>query len=161
MSPAKAGGQIECSQCDRAVDVPKLGELRQLPPSVSAPVLPKGDSGKRGMPVIFAALAMLAAGMLLAAGYSAIRYAIIEVPIDTVGHIAQFRDAYQDASSAQLVREWEDITERDIDLPTPYRYRTIQLTKAAWGRNALILALAGLASFAAAVAVGRRGRTDA
>ncbi|MEM6363507.1 MAG: hypothetical protein AAF745_03700, partial [Planctomycetota bacterium] len=106
----------------------------------------------------FILLAVIAAGLLAAAAYSAIRYALITVPIDTEGHIAQYEEIYPTLSSAELIREWEAITKTDLDLPAPYRYHTMNSDKKAWGRNAAGLGLAGLVSLMIAVVTNRRGR---
>jgi len=133
------------------VPVPKLGELRQLPQvdeslggATQAGEPTSGLSGGRSL--IFAALSLIGVMGLLGAGFCAINWATIEVPTTTEDHISGLKAAYQEVTSAQLIREWEDITEYGVDLPVPYQYRTIELRKQAWGHKALgFLAAAGLA----------------
>lgn len=144
------------------IAVPTLGKLRDLPPAdVSSSVADRGAGRSRdggNLPtVLFTALGLLAAGLFLAAAFCAVNWATISVPVTTESHIEQFRGAYQEVSSAQMIREWEDINKYGIDLPVPYQYRTMELDKQSWGRSALIFVGLGAAAVMGAGLMTGRG----
>ena len=136
VTPAKAGGEIACAQCGTSVAVPKLGELKQLPPMATTgeKTQPKDDvhglSGGRSM--AFAAVAALSLLCFLGAAFCGVNWATIEVPITTETHLADLKRSYDLSSSAKLIREYEDITQYGVDIPQPYPYRNIELRKQAW-----------------------------
>lgn len=162
VSAAKAGGEILCSGCQRPIAVPKLGDLRNLPPVTSAiassdeTAATKGLSGGRSM--AFAGLGLVCLIGLLGAAFCGVNWANTEAPMSTGKHLELLQEMYTEASSSQLIREFEEITEYGVDVPAPLMYRTMELQKLAWGQKALgFLAFAALA-FVAALFVGRRQR---
>lgn len=161
VGPSKAGGQVACSQCGHDIAVPKLGQLRQLPVSAGthdeSPAAAVVTSGSGS--VAFVPLAILAAGLLLAAGFCGVRWALTDAPITTQQHVDDVKQVYREVSAAQLVREWEDMEKSGIDLPLRFQYRTAELMKAKWGRNALIFGGAGLACIALAAVTGTKRRS--
>lgn len=86
---------------------------------------------------------------------------MIDVPLNTQSHIAQFAEAYQTVEPAALIREFEEMEERGLELPLPYRYRTLELTKQAWGRNAVVAGILAGITLAAAIAFVVSGRKTA
>jgi len=166
VSPSQAGGQVDCQSCGGLVVVPKLGELRQLPRSGEqasdgpSPGVATVDS-PAGPRVGFAIAAVLATISLLIAGFSAVRWAMIDVPLSTPAHIAQFAEAYQTVEPAALIREFEQMEERGLELPLPYKYKTLELTKQAWGRNAVVAGILAGITFTAAVTFLNFGRKTA
>lgn len=171
VSAAKAGDQVPCPQCDRSVNVPKLGELRQLPEAVAvgagsaggtsgAPVAGQaGLSGGRSM--AFALLAFVSLVCMLGAVFCGINWATLDAPTTSQSHVAQAKEMYAQASSARLIREFEDITQYGVDIPTPYAYRVEELKKQAWLRNTLLFASGGLVAFSLAMVIGRRSKLAA
>lgn len=159
VTPAKAGGEVPCPQCDRTIAVPKLGELKTLPQvqdagSGSADVAPRGLSGGRSM--AFAALGATSLLCFLGAAFCGINWATIEVPATSQSHLEGLKETYSQLSAARLIREYEDITELGVAVPHPYPYRTIELRKQAWGNKAMTFAVAGLLAAVLSVFVGRR-----
>ena len=76
----------------------------------------------------------------------------------TEDHIAEFVDAYQKAEPAALIRDFEDMEKRGLELPIPYNYKVLQVTKQTWGRNALIAGCLGLVALLVAAVLSRTGR---
>ncbi|QDT07658.1 hypothetical protein K227x_60860 [Rubripirellula lacrimiformis] len=156
---SQAGERITCSGCQRPIDVPTLGKLRQLPeadqPGADAGP-PAGETGNGS--VGFAILGLIATGALLMAGFCGIRWALIEVPLTTEVHIEEFGKAYQGLDPAQLIREYEQMEEYGIDLGPRYKYKQIEDDKTRWGRSGLAAASVGLLAVLGAVAIGVSGR---
>ncbi|WDQ17522.1 hypothetical protein [Rhodopirellula sp. P2] len=165
VSPARAGDRIACPHCGQEIAVPKLGELRQLPTAEGDETAEKSNAraaeGRANRPtVLFTALGLLAAGLFLAAAFCAVNWATIRIPMTTEAHIEEFHQAYQEVSSAQMIREWEEINRNGVDLPAMYQYRVMELDKWAWLRNAGLFSGAGLLAVIGAVFVGRSGRAS-
>jgi hypothetical protein len=165
VSPARAGDQIPCPHCGQNIAVPKLGELRQLPTAENDTATEKADArsaeGRANRPtVLFTALGLLAAGLFLAAAFCAVNWATITIPMTTEAHIDEFRQAYQEVSSAQMIREWEEINRSGVDLPAMYQYRVMELDKLSWLQNAGLFFGAGLLAVLGAVFVGRSGQAS-
>ena len=159
VTPAKAGGEVPCTQCDRNITVPKLGELKTLPqvPAAGASpadVAPRGLSGGRSM--AFAVLGAISLLCFLGAAFCGVNWATIEVPATSQTHLDGLKESYQQLSAARLIREYEDITELGVDVPQPYPYRTIELRKQAWGNKAIAFAGGGLLAAVLSVFIGRR-----
>ena len=76
---------------------------------------------------------LLATASLLVAGFCTIRWALVDASMNTAGHIAEYERAYETASPAALIREFEEMEERGIELPVPYNYKRMELTKQAGG----------------------------
>lgn len=162
VSAAKAGGEIECSACQKPITVPKLGELRNLPlagPSheETAASTAIGLSGGRSM--AFAALGLVCLLSALGALFCGINWFTVDVPLTTEGHLAMFEEHYEHASSAQMIREFEDITHYGVDIPAPLEYRVIELRREAWGQKTMGFAAVAILAFLLALFIGRRGRS--
>lgn len=152
VSPSKAGQEVECPECHATVQVPKLGQLRELPRTESE--IPKAASGKglsTAGSIGFVVCGLLATACLLVAGLCGIRWYLIQPKSTTDDHIAMFQDAYEDAKAAQLIREYEDMEKIDIEIGGPYRYHVEQKQKDEWGFNALVAAGVGLLAVLGAV----------
>lgn len=162
ITAAKAGGEIACNTCHESIVVPKLGELRQLPStgetseSKVAANAAIGLSGGRSL--AFMTLSLLSLLSLLGAGFCGVNWATTEVPFTTQKHLESLRDQYATASSAQLIREYEDITEFGVDIPNPLQYRTLELKREAWKHKTISFAILAAIVFVLALIVGRRRR---
>ena len=150
VSPSQAGDQTTCPACQQIVQIPKLGELRQLPLSeadddakIASNARPETSSGKRAL---FVLLGLIATASLLIAGFAAIRWALIDVPMSTEQHIAIYRQEYKKLKPAELIREYEQMEKYGLEMPMPYKYKTIELEKQDWGRNAAVAGTVGALS---------------
>tara|TARA_R110002049_G_scaffold4601_3_gene31775 strand:+ start:36903 stop:37445 length:543 start_codon:yes stop_codon:yes gene_type:complete len=161
VSPSQAGDSVTCVQCGETVAVPKLGELRKLP---SADTSTHGSSiasehdAAGGSRIGFIVAAFLATACLLIASFCAVRWSLVEVPVTTEQHIAEYAEAYKTAAPAALIGEFEEMEERGLEMPAMYNYKTLELTKRTWGRNALVAGGLGLAALVAAVLLSMSGR---
>jgi len=160
VTAAQAGGQIPCPNCGAALDIPKLGQLRQLPQTEPAPEDTSRLTGgsPRGRGISFAFFAFVAAGSLLISGYCGIRWILTDVPMTTDEHIARLRVGYQAVEPAQLITEYEEMEKYGLDLPQPFAYQTIADARRSWGRNCLIAGGIGLAGLLAAFLIGTAAR---
>lgn len=136
VSPAKAGGQVECPSCNGSVPVPKLGVLRGLPVAQSGADQPPARSSGGGQ-FVFAAMAAIALLCFIAAGYCGIRWAMIEVPMTTEQNIADVEQKYAELPAANLVREWEDMEKYGMDLVGSFGYHVLQKQKDGWRNGAV------------------------
>lgn len=165
VSPSQAGDRVLCGNCGEYIAIPKLGELRKLPRAEEAPSL--GENGRRpvdtlaGSRIGFVAAALVAVAGLLVAGFCTLRWALIEVPITSESHIAEYAEAYESASPAALILDFEEMEERGIDMPVLYNYKRIEVTKQTWGRNAMISGVSALAFLILAMLLSKsRGKTS-
>lgn len=160
VTPAKAGAEIACTQCDHPIAVPKLGELKQLPLAEGHTAKLRDESEPHGLvggrSMAFAALGVVALLCFLGATFCAVNWMTIKVPMTTETHLTDLKKLYSVASSARLIREYEDITRYGVDIPQPYPYRLIELKKQAWGNKSVAFAGAGMLAAVASVVVGRR-----
>lgn len=162
VSPAQAGDQLTCPSCAGAVQVPKLGELRQLPLESAVPEpSPPPEAGSLGGRAAWVSLGIVATVSLLIAGFCGIRWALIDVPLNTEQHIAELRQQYETLPAAQLIREWEQMERYGIDLASPYSYQKVAAEKRAWGVNAAVAGVIGLLCMLIAAAIARAGRRHA
>lgn len=143
VSPSQAGDSVPCPTCQTQVAVPKLGELRKLPPAEvasaeAAGVGQRGAEGSRLVKVGFGFAGLLATASLLVAAFCGIRWALIEVPSTTEQHVSEARQYLSERTAAELVREFEDMEARNIDLGLPFRYKEIANRRANWGKAAAI-----------------------
>ena len=163
--PSQAGDEISCGQCGELVAIPKLGELRKLPRADEDAAAEKtqGSSAESmaGSRIGFIAAALAATASLIVAGFCTLRWAIIDVPTTTEGHIAEYEEAYQTAEAAMLIKDFEEMEERGLELPSPYRYKQIEVTKQTWGRNAIIASVVAAITLLAAVLLSMGGRSRA
>ncbi|MGB7345919.1 MAG: hypothetical protein WBD20_17005 [Pirellulaceae bacterium] len=156
---------MSCPNCQALAPVPKLGDLKGLPQADSAAtndLKSRGASDTSGRQVSAVILGLLAMIGLLIAGYAAIRWVLIDAPINTEIHIAEIEEVYKDLEAARLIREFENMEERGLELPAMFDYQTRLLEKRSWGMTALIAG--SLATIAAAVAfmlasTGRRTKS--
>jgi hypothetical protein len=145
------------------VTIPKLGELRTLPPAdesvaedrSSEVAAPEGSLGRK---ITFAIAGVAATASLLVASYCGIRWALTEVPATTEQHIATVREELSRRTAAELVREYEDMENRSIDLGGPFPYKRDAMEKASWGRNASIAATLGSVALVVAIGCALSGR---
>ena len=163
VSPSQAGETVNCPACHAEVPIPKLGEIRQLPRAEESAARDRkvggaasggslGSEGSLGRKITFGIAGIAATVSLLVASYCGIRWALVEVPSTTEDHIATVREELSKRTAAELIREYEDMDNRIIDLEAPFPYKRKAIEKAGWGRNASIAAALG--SIALLVAVG-------
>ncbi len=154
---------MACPSCGHTIAVPKLGELRQLPPATTQDDVPLGSSEDSSLPhrAAFVLFGLVATASLMIAGFCGIRWALITVPLTTDQHIAQYRDAYQAAAPAELIREWESMEKYGVDLAAPYQYQTMANEKRTWGINTIVAGSVAAVSVVLAGAFGRSRRRSA
>ncbi len=140
---SQAGSETTCGSCQQVLLIPKLGELRRLA-SESANKLP--ESGSRtsvqasagsAKRLFFAVLLGIAGIATLVGLFCLFRYLAIEVPATTADHIAEVTAIYNNVPAGQLVREWQQMEKFDLDATGPYKYKRLQVEKAAWGAKGL------------------------
>lgn len=141
VTPAKAGEQLECPDCSVLVDVPNLGALRKLPRSESS--AEGADSSTKvssnpGATIAFAALSAIALAALLMAGYTGIRWAMIDASENTEIFLEQMDEEYKRIDAAVLIREFEDMEKFSLDLISPYKFHEVVLEKRRWGWNTVL-----------------------
>lgn len=157
VSAAKAGDTVACPQCKHTVEVPKLGELRKLESIDSKAALAVADRGLTGgRSFLFAALALVGLICLLGAAFCAVNWVTTEAPLTTQQHLDDLEVQYAKVNSAQLIREFEDITKYGVDVPTPYAYQTKVLAKQAWRNKTIAFGACGLLAAFIATIIGRR-----
>lgn len=163
VTAAQAGGQTGCPHCGAALEIPNLGQLRQLaasePPGAALP----GHAASRqgGRQVGFALFAFVAAGAFLVSGYCGIRWIFTDVPMTTEEHIARLRVGYQSIEPARLINEYQEMEKYGLDLPQPFAYQAIAEARRAWGRNGLIAGAIGLVGLVGAFLFGTAARQAA
>ncbi|TWU40789.1 hypothetical protein [Novipirellula artificiosorum] len=163
VSPSRAGEQRTCPSCHQSVQIPKLGELRQLPEvntdaadvGIATHYDETGLAPRMGMVV----LGLIATAALLTAGYCGIRWALVDVPYSTETHLAEVHEKYPKLKAAELIREYEQMEDLGLDLPNPYPYKLQELEKRGWGRNAAIAAAISFFSTLGAFFLGTSGRS--
>lgn len=161
VSPAQAGDAVSCPTCKATVPIPKLGDLRRLEVVESEPdplVRGQENDHSSSFVALFAAIGLIAAASLLASGFCGIRWALTKVPATTDEHVLIIRDELSKRTAAELIREYEDMERRGLDLGLPFKYKEIAMTKASWGQNAIISGSVGLVSLLVAVGMGRSKR---
>lgn len=158
VSAAKAGDTVACPKCAQTIQVPKLGELRKLESNQSAATDSDIADGRLtgGRSFLFAALALVGLLCLLGAAFCAVNWFTTEAPLTTQRHIDELETQYAQINSAQLIREFEDITKFGVDVPTPYAYRTMVLAKQAWRNKTIAFGAFGLLAAFTAILIGRR-----
>lgn len=159
ITPAQAGDETTCSSCGQLVQVPKLGELRQLPLAEKTAPPPDDTANTQsvGLNTAFVILSSIATVSLLAAAFCGIRWSLIEVTNNTTQHVGELRQAYLDAKPAELIREWEAMEKSGTDIVFPYTYQKMADEKRRWGNNAAIAGTIGGLSVLAAWGVGLAG----
>ena len=163
VTPSQAGDLVQCSACDQSVAIPRLGELKQLPRDESQPaeldrVPPYTEAGftQRFGTV---ALGLICTASLLIAGYCGIRWALIDAPLTTEIHLQEVREVYPTRNPAELLREYEQMEEADLELPVPYGYKRTQNLKQGWGQNATIAGGVAILTLIGAIIFASSGRS--
>ena len=141
VSPAQAGDEIRCPECQQSVPIPKLGQLKLLPQAEENTAAHVEKSTKE-VPVAgrlgFLFLGVVAVFALIIAGYSGLRWSMIDVPLTTEDHVSKYRTEYEKLNPAQLIREYEQMEEYGVDMPIPYNYKKIEIEKRTWGQSASV-----------------------
>ena len=143
---SQAGSTVTCPGCKQELQIPKLGELRQLAAQAESPdrsmsanpsrgAVSEPNSGRRMM---FAALLAIMGTAAMAGLFCLVRYLVIEVSVTTQTHLEEIEHVYKQVPAAQLVREWQQMEKYGLDVATPYAYKKMEIEKASWGRNTLI-----------------------
>lgn len=159
VSPSQAGDQVNCPECQSAVPVPKLGELRKLPQDDTLSVDTPSQSEGRGF--LFLILGLIGCVSLVIAGFCGIRWALIDVPATTEIHLVEVKERYESLSAAELVREYEDMDKYGLELATPFKYKVKELNKSAWGGKAAGAGTVALIAFVLAFLFGNNRRQPA
>nr|WP_271878599.1 hypothetical protein [Rubripirellula sp.] len=163
VTPSQAGDEVTCSECQAEVSIPKLGVLRQLPlaedPSEADSA--KHKQGEGGVSVVFVALGLLTVAGFIVAAFCGIRWVLIPNLSTTDEHVADLRADYAERSSAELIREYEQMVGDGIELGKRFTYKRIADEKQRWGQIAGISGgiglLAAIAAFGFAAVSRRRG----
>ncbi|MGB7327580.1 MAG: hypothetical protein WBD31_22070 [Rubripirellula sp.] len=159
VTTSQAGERMTCPACQSPVDVPTLGQLRKLPVTEeSAAQSPELRETAGGGSIAFGVFGLIATAALLVAGFCGIRWALIDIPINTESHIAEFEQAYQEIEAAQLIREYEQMEEFGVDVAMPYKYKTLANTKSDWGWSSAIAGAVAAIAIILATIFGIAGR---
>lgn len=159
VTPAQAGDSTQCPHCHADVAIPKLGELRELPQVEDDRDRPTATAPSGGSTIAFLLLGLVAVALLLGAGYTTVRWAMIETTTTTESHLAEIEESYARVEPASVVLDFEDMEVRSLDMVSPYTYHAVVTEKARWGWNAVITAglavVCGIGAFGAA-SLGRK-----
>lgn len=161
ITTSQAGGAADCPACHAQVEVPTLGKVRQLPMSesgIASEQKRQAAASSGGGSIGFLVLGMIATAALVIAGFCGIRWFLIDVPLTTQTHIAEYEKAYQGIEPAKLVREYEQMEKYPLDLVPMYTYKKTEQTKADWGRSAAIAGGVGLLAAIGAFLAGTANR---
>ena len=160
---SKAGAIVSCPECGAEVAVPKLGELKRLPlHDNSAGRSPSGSPSSAGSPLPFVLMACIATAAVLGAGYCGLRYVLTDVPMTTEEHLREYKQGYETASPATLIREYEDMEKYGLELGEPMLYKSIEQRKSQWGRSTLLCGGVAAVAILGCVALSRgRSRPSA
>ncbi|WP_146399290.1 hypothetical protein [Planctomycetes bacterium CA13] len=154
---------MRCSSCHQSVQVPKLGDLRQLAlvddaPASGEELASRNETGlapRLGLVV----LGLIATAALLTAGYTGLRWALVKVEHSTESHLSELRENYPMLSSAELIREYEDMEKNELELIQPYSYQVTQDEKDHWGRIAMVASTILLLAVLGTIFVARSWRS--
>jgi hypothetical protein len=157
VSVSKAGDVVTCSACGAAVSVPKLGDLKRMPQDDATSRLAAEDAARSGKsPLLFVSLGLIATAALVVAGYCGLRWSLIDIPITTESHVADYEKEYKTVAPAVLIREYESMEKFGIEMAGPMKYIQLAAQRTQWGTSAATAAGVGLVSLAAAFAFGSR-----
>ncbi len=140
VAPSQAGDELACPSCGAVNQIPKLGDLRQLPQTTANAGIsgPPAGEARVGRQIGFVVLSLLSLACLLIAVFCGIRWVNVDAPVTTEIHLQTIRDRYAELTPAELIREFEDLESYDLAIAAPYAYKQLRNRKNAWGRNALI-----------------------
>lgn len=157
----QAGNEITCPACSNPIQVPKLGELRQLPQAVSSaePDAPKPVS--MGRRLAFAGFCLLAGVGFFVGAFSLVTASTIEVESTTEEHIAADIDRLQKAPPAQVTELWREYMVYGLNDRHPFPYKQHADEKAAWMQRGIIGMSVAAVAVIVAVVLARTGRKDA
>jgi hypothetical protein len=158
VSVSKAGDVVTCSACGAEVSVPNLGELKRLPQDDAKASLDASVEAARAgkSPLVFISLGLIATAALLVAAYCGLRWSLIDIPITTESHIADYEREYKTVAPAVLIREYESMEKFGIEMVGPMKYVQLAGLRRQWGSSAATAAGVGLVSLMAAFALGSR-----
>ncbi|OUT58181.1 MAG: hypothetical protein CBB71_14205 [Rhodopirellula sp. TMED11] len=141
VAPARAGEQIPCPSCEAVIQVPKLGELRNLPRQ-EAPVAttPKADQPRSN--VAFASFFLLCVLASMVTLFCGTMYLMSQAPVTTESFLADRKVDHQQASPADMVMEFNAMEERSLDVRIPYSFQTEVDVKQGWRNRSLFSAAA-------------------
>ena len=164
VSPSQAGDNIRCNGCDTNIDIPKLGELRQLPVAEQDDKA-DGDISKRnenstGRRITSSILGCIAILMLITAAYCGFRWASVKPGSSTEKHIEVFAEELPNLEAALLVRHFESMEKGSLDLPMMYNYKVDELQKTREGNKAMISGAICLITGVLSIVIASTGRTS-
>lgn len=160
ITPAQAGDSVLCPECQGAVSIPKLGELRRLPQAEDASQQAPVRVHSTGGTIAFVVFSMFAVAALMGAGYNAIRWGMIETETTTETHLEEIDIEYRKVDPVVMVMEFENMEKNSLDLIVPYKYQAKVDEKAIWGRNALVAGGVMLICGIGAVIAASQRRTE-
>lgn len=159
--PTKAAGStVSCPTCGSPENVPKLGDLRQMPR-----VAEEGSGGRReglnmGAKIVFALLLIVTTGAALTAVFAAFRWSNIPVTMTQEEHIAAEDEGIAGLNPLQLIQASEQIEQIRVDEQMPYQYHSVGVIRNRW--KTICFTTSGIAGgsllIAGAVLVFGRGR---
>ncbi|WP_153559057.1 hypothetical protein [Roseimaritima sediminicola] len=138
VSPGQAGDQISCPECGRAVSIPLLRELRQLPRVArdEDPVVrPAGSFALRLLFGLAGFVALAAAGW---ASFALLSAMAVEIQTTTDQHVASQKEILLRSSPAELVAYWDEMARAPMAERHPFAYQEDQFKKEHWQRLATI-----------------------
>jgi hypothetical protein len=167
---SQAGTEVTCQGCQQSIRVPKLGELKKIAAdeaqqsgasdvSSTAGTTAADQTGRR---IIFGGLLAICGVAAVAGLFCLVRYLSVEVPATTEMHIAEIERLYRESPAAQLVREWQQMENYNLEASGPYLYKKLEKEKSRWARNSLIAGGVLVLAASSAVILGlgdRRRRT--
>lgn len=161
ITTSQAGGVADCPACHAQVEVPTLGKVRQLPMSesgIASAQKREAATSSGGGSISFLVLGLIATAALVIAGFCGIRWFLIDVPMTTETHIAEYEKAYRGLEPARLVREYEQMEKYSLDMVPMYTYKKTEQTKSDWGRSAAVAGGVGLLAVIGAFLMGTANR---
>ncbi|MGB1924975.1 MAG: hypothetical protein ACPHL6_00505 [Rubripirellula sp.] len=162
IAPSQAGGILTCVHCQASVQVPKLGELKQLPKAADDQTpSEKQVASSEYSPAVragFLVSGFAATACLLIASFCGLRWFLLPVPNSTAGHIESTRADIESFTAAELIRAYEEMEKIPIDLVRPYIYKEKETVRNRWGMNAVYSGSAGAVAVAMAAFLATVGR---
>ncbi len=150
ISPARAGQSVDCPHCGLSIDLPKLGEIKQLPPaeaSESKRTIAKKWSKEQG--IVFSLLGTLLVVLASIAGWSTYNWLRIPAQPTVQEFIENGQEELAQQNASELMKFWINFARPGIGPRYPPVYLQIHQYRTRWKRWAI-----GFGIAASVVAVG-------
>lgn len=157
----QAGNEITCPACSSTIQVPKLGQLRQLPQAAPSADQESPRPVSMGRRLTFAGVCLLAGIGFFVGAFSLITASTIEVESTTEEHIAADIERLQKAPPAQVTELWREYMVYGLNDRHPFPYKQHADEKAAWMRRGIIGMSVAAIAVIVAVVLARTGRKKA